>query len=158
MATRMEKCPACKGSRVVPNAKTGSPETCPICAGSGKVEPAYLRLPFWYIILQVLTASQVLNSTLNIEPRADFEWVWLAATSTGIFRTELFDASGRAYQSEGVDNANQWGTAQNPFPLVVPVVLSMRSAINYRLTERSVAGNTVQLALIGYELYPENAA
>ena len=138
----------------------GKAQTCPVCEGSGRAEPNYLRLPFWYIINPAtvgqvyVAASTAVTGALQIEPRADFEWVWLAATATSAsFTTEFTDASGRTYQNLPVNSANQWGTAQLPFALIVPVVLPMRTALNYRITDTSGQNNTIQLALIGYELY-----
>ena len=52
-----------------------------------------------------------------------------------------------------------WGTAQQLMPLIAPVRLRMRSVLNYKLTDTSgVLPNTVQLVLIGNELYPLKAA
>jgi hypothetical protein len=149
-----ETCRACHGRMTLPNVKTGEPCACPICGGMGVTEPPMNRLPFWYVIDQVLTALQSISSALQINSDADFEWVWLSATFTGTFTTQLQDASSRAYQNSAVNNANQWGTAQLPLPLVQPMVLRARSLLKWTLTDTSNAGNTVELALIGFELYP----
>ena len=151
----MDTCSACHGRKVLRNG-AGNPVLCPLCNGVGKTEPPYDRLPFFYVIDETITLAVSATNTnaLSIEPRADFEWAWLIANSTGIFNTRLTDASGRTYQNAAVNNVNQWGTAQLPFPLVSPIVLSMRTALNYELNDDSGADNTIQLVLAGYELYP----
>lgn len=158
MAT-MAPCRSCGDSGVV--VVGGKPYTCPVCEGSGKTEPQYLRLPFWYVINPAtigqvyVAASTAVTGALQIEPRADFEAVWLVATATSMsFTCEFTDASGRTWQNLPVNGANQWGTAQLPFALIVPVVLPMRTALNWKVTDTSASNNTIQLVLIGYELYP----
>lgn len=160
MAT-MQACQVCNGSGVVSVA--GKPFACPVCEGARVQEPSYLRLPFWYIVNPAsagqvfISANGTVRGALQIEPRADFECVWLAATATSAsFTTELTDASGRTYQNLPVNSANQWGTAQLPFALIVPVIFPMRTAINYTIVDTSGSSNTIQLAFIGYELYPAN--
>lgn len=150
------QCPSCQGLGRTPNALTGEPMSCPVCDGAGVTEPPYERLPFWYIIDAIMPAGTgIITGSLTIEPRADFEWVFLSATHVGTFQTEFTDASGRTYQNAPVNDANQWGTAQRLLPLIAPVKLKMRSALNWRLTDTSGAlPHTVQLALIGNELYP----
>lgn len=156
-ASQATPCQTCGGTGVINVGGKG--QVCPVCEGTGKTEPQYLRLPFWYIINPAtvgqvyVAASTAVTGALQIEPRADFEWVWLAATSTSTFTSEFTDASGRTYQNLPVNNLNQWGTAQLPFALIVPVVLPMRTALNYKITDTSTQNNTIQLALIGYELY-----
>lgn len=164
---KMNTCPACHGRRWMPNSKTGEPCECPICYGNGVREPPYDRLPFWYVINVnngvALGANASIDGALQIEPRADFEAVAFVATSTGIFRTSLRDASGRTYQNDGariagaaalVDNANQWGTAQDPFYFLAPFILPMRTNLQHTFEDTSGAPNTIQAALAGFELYP----
>lgn len=150
----MQTCPACQGRRLVPNVRTGSQEICPMCNGAGRVEPEYERRYFIYLLDKVLTASQDVSVTLNIQARAAFEWIWLAASKTGAFQTRISDSSGREFDSDLVNDVNQWGTAQLPFALVVPHLLRAQTNLSFRLKDTSAAANTVQLALIGYELYP----
>ncbi len=157
----MQGCRACDSRGVAPNVLTGNPVVCPLCQGSGKCEPNFLRLPFWYIIaptsagLAFVSASAAVTGSLQIDSRADFEWIWCSSTQTGTFTDELIDTSGRPYQNLAVNNANRWGTIQLPMALIVPVILPARSQINWKVTDTSVASNTIQLALAGYELYAE---
>lgn len=150
-------CPACNGRMVLQNTRSGAPEVCPLCNGTGKVEPPVERLPFYYIINETLAAPNGSQNAaaLAIQDR-DFELIWLAATSSGgVFQTELTDgATGRAFQNNPVNSLNQWGTAQRPFPLIAPIVLPARSTLQYRLTNQSGNANVLQLALLGYDLYP----
>ncbi len=153
----MEICRACHGRRILPNQRTGEPCVCPLCGGQGKTEPLYDRLPFWYRIQATIVAALgTIAGALPIEPRADFEWVWLmASASGGVFSTRLTDASGRTYENNAINSENQWGTAQRPFPLIAPIVLKMRTALNFILVDRSNnPNNVIQLVLAGYELYP----
>ncbi len=150
----MNTCAGCHGRRILPNS-AGNPVVCPLCNGTGKMEPLYDRLPYYYVINEVLLALGTIRRALSIEPIADFEWVWLMANSTGAYTTQLTDgSSGRQYQNLPVNNVNQWGTAQNPFPLVAPTVLKMRDTLNYVLVDTSGGGNTIQLVLAGYQLFP----
>ena len=121
----MNICRGCHGRLMLPNTRTGSLETCPLCGGIGKTEPLYDRLPFWYRIQATTVAALgTIAGSLPIEPRADFEWVWLmASASGGVFSTQLTDASGRTYENAAINSENQWGTAQRPFPLIAPILL-----------------------------------
>jgi hypothetical protein len=138
------------------NSKTGDPVPCPLCNGTGKMA-AFDRLWFSYLINETIAAALGTNlGSLRIEPRADFEWVACIGSSTGgVWSTQLTDASGRTYQNLAVNSENQWGTAQRPFWLQAPIVLPMRSAVNYVLVDRSAnVNNAIQLVLSGFELYP----
>lgn len=156
------QCPACAGRRVMYNAKTGNPVTCPLCEGEGKREN-YQRLPRWYIInATIVLALGTLQGALAIDAMADFELIWLMRTSsTGVFTTQLQDASGRTWQNLPVNDLNMFGTAAAPFPVgLSPVVLRAQTSLLWTLVDTSgVAGNAIQLALSGYDLYlaPESA-
>lgn len=147
-------CPGCNGRRILKNSSTGNPVVCPLCEGSGKMDN-YIRMPRWYVINATPTAAiPVVNGALGIEAIADFELIWLTATQQGEFTSSLFDASGRAWQNLPVNNANQWGTAQRPMPLIAPLVLKAQTSLQWTLTDTSgVSPNAIQLALIGFDLY-----
>ena len=154
MKNDLSVCPGCNGRRILQNTKTGDPVACPLCDGSGKLEN-YIRLPRWYIINAVLAALGNLTGALAIEAIADFELIWLSASSSGgVFSTIFTDTSGRQWQNAAVNSENQWGTAQRPFPVgLSPLILRAQTSLNWQLTDRSANANTVQLALIGYDLY-----
>ena len=118
------------------------------------VEPQYLRLPLWYIVNQVLLANERISPTLRIDARADFEWLYAISSQTGIFRTRIKDSAGRNYDNAAVNNVNQWGTAQLPFAFMVPPVIVAQTTLEFDMEDTSGAGNTVQLALAGFELFP----
>lgn len=157
MAGEVSKCPECHGARGKMTQQ--GPQICNTCKGAGVVgSPGgqYLRAIYTYLLFnQPLTALQAISGSLQIDARADFEWVWGVATSTGTFTTILTDKSDRPLQSDAVNNANQWGTAQLPFTLPVPMVLPMKTSVKFTITDTSNAPNTVQIALVGYELYPQ---
>ena len=148
-----QQCHACQGRGLV-GAGTQFAAACPVCGGSGMTEPPYHEAPYFYVVNRVLTASQRITDVLRIDARADFKWVWAMATQTGTFRTRIKDSSGRNYDNAPVNNANQWGTAQLPLAFIVPVRLLAQSSLEFELEDTSVAGNTVQLVLAGYELIP----
>lgn len=156
------QCPGCAGRRVVYNAKTGNPVECPLCDGEGK-RVNYQRLPRWYIInATIVAALGTLQGALAIDAMADFELIWLCRTSsTGVFTTAFQDASGRTWQNLPVNDLNMFGTAERPFPVgLSPVVLRAQTSLLWTLVDTSgVAGNAIQLALVGYDLYlaPESA-
>lgn len=148
-------CPGCNGRRMVTNERTGNPVVCPLCNGSGKMEN-FIRLPRWYPINAVLTALGNLAGALAIDAIADFELIWLSATSTGgVWTTTFADSSGRRWMNLPVNSLNMWGTSVNPFPVgLSPVILKAQSQLLWTLVDTSGNANTVQMALIGYDLYP----
>ena len=136
-----QQCPACNGRRLV-NDTAGRKQVCPLCEGSGSVTPQPIRVPFDYVIDEVLLASASRTASLNFDRDAPFEWIWLVATLTGTFTSEFRDvATGRSFESAPVNNANRFGTA-----------------LGYTLVDTSVAENTIQIVLKGYKLFPAAAA
>lgn len=83
----------------------------------------------------------------------DFKALFLVATSTGRFLSQIVDgASKRQWSNAQVIDTLMWGTAQNPMPLLQPYVFGRRGQIQVNLTDISGAGNTVRLAFIGVEI------
>lgn len=160
-----QSCPYCRGTGAENSARGGP---CQACQGSG--EKNFLRLLRWYHLFDgQLTASQQSAYTLQIEPEADFEWIALVSTQTGAFATTMKDgSSGRAYESAAtnaattvtqtgaVTNGNRFGTASLPFRLPVPEVLPMKSVLSGLIIDLSVATNTIQASIVGYNLYTED--
>lgn len=157
---QLATCPQCGGTGAV-QTQSGTAAGCPWCKGAGQLVRSntsgrFLRALFWYpLIDNVLTASQTLPGALQIDPRADFEWVWAVSTQTGTWTSRLIDKSGRTFDNASVNNANRFGTIQLPFTLPVPVVLPMKTNITWSITDTSGGGNTIQAELVGYELYPQ---
>lgn len=82
-----------------------------------------------------------------------FKALFLVATSTGRFTALIKDGSSkRPFSNVEVIDTLQWGTAQNPMPLLQPYVFSQRGQIQVDVTDISAAGNTIRLAFIGVEL------
>lgn len=153
------RCPACNGRGVLNNGR-GQAQVCPLCNGDGVKQLAPFRVPFDYVLPNaVLTANQVgVVVTQVVDQDADFEWIWIASSQTGIYSVTLRDPStGRDMSTAPVNGENYSGTAQLPFPLVEPYVWARTSVIKATFNDRSGAGNTVQLVLRGYKLYPRNA-
>lgn len=127
-----------------------------------------LRVPDAYVLSAHLTALQSLQFTVQIQQKADFEWVNRIAKSTGTFRVQLQDAAtgrnlitnnppaGSAIPANTVDAANYFGTAQLPNPLLQPYVFARASAILVTLIDTSGAGggNDVEINFDGFDLYP----
>jgi hypothetical protein len=106
----------------------------------------------------VLTALQVgVPQTVQIDQDADFEWIETVSTQTGIYSVTLFDPStGRQLSTSAVNSLNFSGTAQLPHVLVEPFIWPRASVVKGVFNDLSNAGNTVQLVLRGYKLYPRN--
>lgn len=158
MAMQFRKCPTCQGART-----TNGQTACTTCNGQGVVaqstsNPQYLRTLYFYALLDntgnPLAGGAAIRGSMQIDARADFEAIWLVATSTGTFTTEMFDKSGQPFQNVPVNNANQWGTIQLPFTLPVPIVMPMKSSITFTITDTSGGPNTIQAGFWGYQLYP----
>lgn len=125
-----------------------------------------LRIPDAYILSAVLTALQTLQFTVQIQQKADFEWVNRISKSTGTFRVQIQDAAtgrnlitnnppaGSTIPANSVDSAVYFGSAQLPNPLLQPYVFARSSAILVTLIDTSNAGNTIEINFDGFDLYP----
>ncbi len=152
-------CPSCKGKGVLPAPQRNQNQVCPNCNGTGAIQLPPIRVPFDLVLPNaVLTALQAgVISNQQIDQDSDFEWVWTVANSTGTFSVLLTDTStGRLLSNANVNGENFAGTAQLPFPLVEPYIWARSSLVKASFTDRSNAGNTVQLVLRGYKLFPRN--
>ena len=144
-------CQACQGSGVVSMPGT-RPMACPACDGTGQqIDPGQF---FMYVGDVTLTALQNLPGAITIQILDhSFKWVFAVATSTGTFQSTVkYGQQKRPFMNSPVNNANFWGTAQNPFPLLTPFVFSKRGTIIVDLVDTSNAGNKIELAFIGVEL------
>jgi len=151
-------CPSCGGKGAMRTGR-GDNQICPNCKGQGVIEQQPIRVPYDLVLPNaVLTALQAgVIVTQQIDQDADFEWVFTVANSTGLFSVQLTDPStGRVLSTANVNGENFAGTAQLPFPLVEPYTWARSSIVKASFTDRSNAGNTVQLVLRGYKLYPRN--
>lgn len=142
-------CKAC-GSRGLVGLGNGQTVACPVCAGTGQD-------PGLFFVYAVETAGALAGNgavTLAIQVLDHSFRVWyLVATSTGAFTALISDLGGkRPFSNIAVHSANLFGTAQNPFPLVVPYVFQKRGQIAVALTDLSGAGNTIRLAFVGAEV------
>lgn len=159
MTTTATNCQSCGGRGVLNNAK-GQAQVCPNCGGTGQKPPSVLRVPFDYAFPSaVLTANQQgLQDPLVFDFDADFEQVWWVANSTGLYSVQITDRSAnRQLSNAPVNGENFAGTAQVPFPLVEPYVWARASAALGVFNDRSGAGNTVQLVMRGFKLFPASA-
>lgn len=127
-----------------------------------------LRVPDSYVLSVSLTALQQQQFTVQIQQKADFEWLNRIAKSTGSFRVQIQDAAtgrnlitnnpppGSAIPANTVDAANYFGTAQLPNPLLQPYVFARSSAILVTLIDTSGAGggNNIEINFDGFDMYP----
>ena len=168
------QCPGCQGNRLVESNKTGVVQTCPLCNGTGRMEPRYNRLPKTYVFgnssLMTLAASggggisgAPLQAQLTIDGSYEFELVFMVAISNpgqvaGAWEDQIQDQVPRNWQQAGIfiQSANRWGTAQNPFPLQARIIFGKREVMTGTFQDRSGATNNIQPCFVGYDLYPDN--
>lgn len=161
-------CGTCKGRKLIQSHANAPLQNCPTCEGAGSLQPTPARIPIWYILGPIaLTANQTLQSSIQIQTTADFEWVFTMAVFTGALNISCFDGStGRLItQPQANVNANQGvlpiqlfaGTGQLPFPLLEPYVVARAASLQFTLTDTSGAANSLTLALQGFQLMPQQA-
>jgi hypothetical protein len=153
-----QPCRTCGGRGAVTNAARQT-QTCPNCSGSGTQPQQVYRVVFDYVFPSLTLAALASgNSVLQMQADADFEWVFVVASRTGPYTVQIQDGStGRYLSNSPINDVNFAGTAQLPFPLVEPYLLARSSSIQAAITDTSGAGNTIQLVLRGYKLFPQNA-
>ena len=152
-------CPTCKGNRIL--GRPPGAQACPICNGTGVIQKQPIRVPFDLVFPNVvLTAlQQNVPGQQQFDQDADFEWIETVSSQTGIYSVQLFDSStGRQLSTINlsVNSENFAGTAQLPHVLVEPYIFPRSSVVRAIFNDRSNAGNTVQLVLRGYKLYPRD--
>jgi len=150
-------CPTCRGHRIL--GRPPQAQACPVCDGTGVKQTQPIRVPYDFVFPNaVLTALQVgVPVAPQFDADADFEWLETVSTQTGIYSVQLTDTStGRLLSSAPVNSLNFAGTAQLPHVLVEPYIIPRASVIKALFNDLSNAGNTVQLTLRGYKLFPRN--
>jgi hypothetical protein len=89
-----------------------------------------------------------------IDADADFQAIWLIASSTGTFNARFGDAAtGRYFMSGLIANVNLFGTALAPFPMLPPYVFKRQGSITIDLTDTSGAPNTIQIVFSGKKIF-----
>jgi hypothetical protein len=123
--------------------------------------PPPVRVPFDYVVNAIVPAnSPGFAVSLQIQQDADFEIVFLAGTRTSpLADVQMQDgATGRNFSNLPVNVDNFFGSAQLPFPLVEPYVLTKSTSVNFSFRDTSGFQNTIQLVLKGYKLFTAGAA
>ncbi len=84
-----------------------------------------------------------------------FRWLLAVAASTGLFKTQIYDQGRTYYLSPAQIRSDcEWGTAQQPMPLLTPYTFQQNTQVQFTVTDLSGANNTIQLVLIGYQIVP----
>jgi hypothetical protein len=112
---------------------------------------------FYDYVLPPTTIQALANLPTNIviNGDADFQAIWLIASSTGPFTCRFGDgATGRFFMSRPVNNVNLFGTALQPFPMLPPYVWKRQGSISLDLTDTSGAPNTIQIVFSGKKIFP----
>ena len=129
-----------------------------------------LRVPDSYVLNAVLSGNASATYAIQIQQKADFEWLNRIASSTGTFRVRIQDGAtgrdlitfnpqvtGSTLAPNTISNANYFGTAQLPNPLLQPYVFARSSSILVTLTDTSGSSNTIEVVFDGFDLYPAEA-
>lgn len=93
---------------------------------------------------QAAVQFQVLNH--------DFEADFLVVVSDGAFTCQIQISGSRYLSNIPIHSGNQFGTAQNPMPLLVPLRLKKNDIVILTLKDLSGANNNVRIGFIGREL------
>lgn len=128
-----------------------------------------LRVPQSYTLDWTVLNGATNNFAIQIQQKADFEWVNRIASpaTAGKFRVSIQDgATGRnlitnsssgTNQPNSVNNENYFGTAQLPNPLLQPYIFARSSTILVTIQNTSGGDLTGQLVFDGFDLYPAGA-
>jgi hypothetical protein len=125
---------------------------------------------FTYVLDRVVPANAVADpNQLQILSDADFELWWLSASRTSaLLKVQMNEAAtGRDFTGTSVSatagttfngvNIDLWAgsvAAGGMFPLAVPYVMPASRVYSLKFTDTSGAPNTVELAFVGFKLWP----
>lgn len=122
-------------------------------------ERTYRSLPYFYTVdggVITLTASATAQKVVTIDQDNHFQLFQLSATSTGTFTIDILDATtgesiitapqGRHYE---IDSRMLFGTNQFPFRFHQPRMFRAGQKLIVNVTDTSVAGNDIYLAMGG---------
>lgn len=157
-------CPNCNGQRIV-ESPSGLLQACPLCDGTG-ADPGLETFRVYVFDIELAADERRDNESVVIDGGAAFRLKALTGTQTGAYRVRFRHASGE-YMSRGrgggfasndlVNNANMIGTAQFPFPIVPTSLFGANGNVLIDIEDLSSAENTIQIALIGANVYPSGA-
>jgi len=120
--------------------------------GMREVTPEYDFQAFDYVYDVTLTASQILTDQKSIDPDADFVWEAVSiALNSGTFTLRLGDS--RLYYLSDARIASAIYIANDPYPLMPPLVIPAGGRITIDIADTSVASNTIQLLFRGAKRY-----
>ncbi len=121
---------------------------------SPETPPGYEDRAFDYVRDVVLTANQILQDSVDIEPDADFVAVGLyVATSTGAFSLRWSDSRQYYVSNSRIASANLSTDPAAPYPIFPQIVLPKNGRIGIEIGDTSGAGNTIQLVWRGWKRF-----
>ncbi len=94
------------------------------------------------------------NATVTVQFSVlnhDFEADFLVASQKGTFKCQI-QIGYRFLSNLPMTNANHFGTAENPLPLLSPLQLKQNDVVILTITDTSGAQNTIDIGFIGREL------
>jgi hypothetical protein len=121
----------------------------------------YIAKKFSYVVNNVHAGNDTIASTIQIDTDANFQLLFLIGSRTSPLLTVYVTeggAGGLAWMSDPVNIDNFLGTAQLPFPLVIPQLLPKNRVYKVQTVDTSGAANTAQIIFEGYKLYPAEQA
>ena len=105
-----------------------------------------------YVTDVTLTASQRKPASFQLNAGGDFVARNLIASQTGIFQDRISDSGGTRgdWDDNLINNANLFGTASYPGE-IHPRKIRANATLTHDVKDTSVAGNTLQLVIEGYQ-------
>ena len=126
-------------------------------SNSGICQPGGVRLRYVnYDLLYdvVLGGSASRTDRVIVDTDADYLWWGVVANSqTGAFAVRWEDAERYRLSNDVIGNVNMPGTASRLWPVWPSIILPAGGEIRFDITERSGAGNTIQMVFRGAKRY-----
>lgn len=148
----MNKCSFCGGRGAVATPSNSEFQRCPLCDGTGQATDPGAYFSYSVDVIIGVNIGTVATASIQILDNP-FKWMFAISNSTGNFTAQVSDGtSKRPFSNQQVQQANFWGTGQNPMPLLQPYVFGKRGQIFVALTNQIAGANTVELTFSGVEL------
>jgi hypothetical protein len=132
-STTGKPCSTCHGSGMITTG--GSALRCPMCEGTGaQFDPG--RFFTYELGPIVLAGAQSLQFQSVQVLNYRFRWILAAAQFLFPFTSQVQDSRDqRPFSNQQVHNANLWGTAQHPLPVLTPFEFDKNCQIQVNITD-----------------------